>query len=297
MFDWNDLRFFLAVARGGSTLAAARAIGLNQSTVQRRLAHLEAQLGQRLVERLVSGYRLTELGVAILPEAERVEQAVAAFEQSLRTLGRGLGGVVRVTCPEPIAFRLTQSGLLDRFHLKHPDLTVEFVLSDQYVDLAKGDADIALRSGDTDDSILVGRKIADSLWAIYASRHNIDRHGAPATIGDLGSHPLIAFEESMSKHRTVSWLKEVAPNATYSARNTSVLGLIYAAKAGVGLAALPMSLGDAEPDLVRVLGPVPELTRAWRILTHPDHRQTRRISAFFDFILQETEDLRPILTG
>lgn len=297
MFDWNDLRFFLAVARGGSTLAAARATGLNQSTIQRRLAHLEAQLGQRLVERLATGYRLTELGTAILPAAEKVEQAVMSFQQSLRDLGRGQGGVIRVTCPEPIAFRLTQSGILDRFRAKHPDLSVEFVLSDHYVDLSKGEADVALRSGDTEDSVLVGRKIADSLWAIYASRQYTDKHGAPATVAGLTDHPLIGFEESMSKHRTVSWLHEVAPNATYAARNTSVLGLIYAAKAGVGLAPLPMSLGDAEPDLVRVLGPIPDLTRAWRILTHPDQRHTRRIAAFFDFVADETDALRPILTG
>ena len=297
MFDWNDLRFLLAVARDGSTLAAARSLGVNQSTVQRRLANVEAQLDQRLVERLPTGYQLTELGTAILPHAERVAAAVQDFEQALRDLGRAHVGIIRLTCPEPIAFRLTQSGILDRFHTKHPGLKVEFVLSDQYVDLAKGEADVALRSGDTDDSILVGRKIADSLWAIYASKTYIAQHGAPATVADLARHPLIAFEESLSKHRTVSWFKEVAPGATYAARNTSVLGLIYAAKAGLGVAPLPMSLGDAEADLVRVIGPVPELTRAWRILTHPDQRQTARISAFFDFVLQETEALRPILTG
>lgn len=297
MFDWNGLRFLLAVAKEGSTIAAAKVLGVNQSTVQRRLADLEAQLGQRLVERLPSGYRLTELGVAILPHAERVAASAQDFELTLRDLGRAHVGIIRLTCPEPIAFRLTQSGILDRFHARNPGLKVEFVLSDQYVDLAKGEADVALRSGDTDDDILVGRKIADSLWAIYASHQYIERHGAPVTVADLACHPLIAFEESFSKHRTVSWFKEVAPGATYAARNTSVLGLIYAAKAGVGVAPLPMSLGDAEADLVRVIGPVPELTRAWRILTHPDQRNTARITAFFDFVLKEIDALRPILTG
>ena len=297
MFDWNDLKFFLAVASEGSTLAAARVLGVNQSTVQRRLADLETQLGQRLVERLPSGYRLTELGAAILPDAEAVAASAQAFERALSDLGRAHIGIIRLTCPEPIAFRLTQSGILDRFHAANPNLKVEFVLSDQYVDLTKGEADVALRSGDTDDNILVGRKIADSLWAIYASRQYVERQGAPETVTDLARHPLIAFEESMSKHRTLSWLREVAPEATFAARNTSVLGLIYAAKAGVGVAPLPMSLGDAEPDLVRVIGPVPELTRAWRILTHPDLRHTARISTFFSFILNESEALRPILTG
>ncbi len=297
MFDWDDLKVFLAVARHGSTLAAGRALRINQSTVQRRLSALEDRLGQRLVERLPSGYRLTELGAAILPSAENVALAAEAFATELGDLARDHTGLIRLTCPEPIAFRLNQSGLLDKFHAAYPDLMVEFVLSDRYVDLAKGEADVALRSGETDAGTLVGRKIADSLWAIYASRQYVERHGAPATIAELARHPLIGFEESMGKHRISVWLKEVAPNAPYAAHNTSVLGLIYAAKAGVGIAPLPMSLGDLEPDLVRVLGPVPALTRPWRLLAHPDQRHTRRVAAFFDFIKRNIEELRPILTG
>lgn len=297
MFDWNDLKFLLAVAREGSTIAAARSLGVNQSTVQRRLAEMERQLGQRLVERLPSGYRLTEIGASVLPLAEGVAAASGAFEQRVAELGRTMGGVIRLTCPEPIAFKLTQSGILERFQRANPGMKVEFVLSDQYVDLSKGEADVALRSGDTDDNVLVGRKIADSLWALYASRDYVDRKGSPASLDDLGAHALVAFEESMSKHRVMAWLKEVAPGATYGARNTSVLGLIYAAKAGLGVAPLPMALGDGEPDLVRVLGPVPALTRAWRILAHPDQRQAPHVAAFFAFILSESEALRPILTG
>ncbi len=297
MFDWNDLRFLLAVAREGSTLAAARRLGVNQSTVQRRLAELEARLGQRLVERLASGYRLTDLGQAVLARAEAVEAAAEAFGQAVQDQCRGARGVIRLTCPEPIAFRLTKSGILARFQVANPGLKVEFVLSDSYVDLTKGEADVALRSGDTDDAVLVGRKIADSLWAVYASRAYVERHGGPVSEAEMAGHPLIGFEEGMARHRAVIWLNEVAPGASYAARSTSVLGLISAAKAGVGVAALPMSLGDAEPDLVRLFGPVQALTRDWRILTHPDQRHTPRIEAFFRFILSETEALRPILTG
>jgi molybdate transport repressor ModE-like protein len=297
MFDWNDLKYLVAVARHGSTLAAARNLGVNQSTVQRRLSELERQLGQRLVERQPSGYRLTEIGEAMLPFAESVASAANAFEQHLKDAGRAQVGIVRLTCPEPIAFRLTQSGLLDRFHARHPDLRVEFVLSDRYVDLAKGEADVALRSGDTDDGILVGRKVADSIWAIYASRAYVARQGAPGSIAELRTRPLIGFDESLNRHRIATWLHEIAPDAEFVARNNSVLGLVSAAKSGVGIAPLPIALGDAEPDLVRVLGPIPELTRAWRLLVHPDQRRSRRVSAFFDFIVEEVDSLKPILTG
>ena len=297
MFDWSGLKFLIAIAREGSTIAAAKALGVNQSTVQRRLADLEAQLGAKLVARDARGYHLTDLGVALLPKAEDVARAADSFAQALSELTRDGLGVIRLTCPEPIALKLSQSGLLDRFHAKHPGLHVEFVLSDAYVDLTKGEADVALRSGDTDDNVLVGRKIADSLWAVYASRQYVERHGQPASVAEIANHPLVGFEAAMSKHRAVIWLNEVAPNATYAARNTSVLGLIYAVKASVGIAALPLALGDAEPDLVRVLGPIDALTRPWRILTHPDLRHTNRIEAFFAFIQSEREALRPILTG
>lgn len=101
----------------------------------------------------------------------------------------------------------------------------------------------------------------------------------------------------MAKHRTAAWLREVAPNATLAARSNSVLGLVYSAKAGVGVPPLPIALGDAEPDLVQVLGPVPELTPIWRMPTTAELRRTPRVSAFFDFIVSEIEALRPIVTG
>ncbi|HVL55998.1 MAG TPA: LysR family transcriptional regulator [Burkholderiaceae bacterium] len=297
MFDWNDLRYFVAVARHGSMLAAARALGVNQSTVQRRLSELERCLGQPLVQRLPAGYRLTEFGDALLAHAQRVEQAVGELQARVDSLRRDLSGVVRVSCPEPIVYRITQSPLLERFSARHPRLRIEFVMSDRYVDLAAGEADVALRSGDTDDGDLLGRKIADSLWAVYASRRYVEQRGAPDSIAALAAHDLIGLDESMAKHRAAAWLAQVAPQGRIVARNNSVLGLVYAAKSGVGIAPLPTALGDAEPDLVRVLGPIPELTRIWRILVHPNLRHTPRVAAFFDFIVGEREALRGILTG
>lgn len=297
MFDWDELRYFLAVARCGSTSAAAKSLGVNQSTVQRRLAAFERQLGRALVKRHATGYRLTGFGEDMLPHAERVEHAVLAFAQQQAAVERGEVGVIRITCPEPIMARITRSGLLDRFSARHPNLRVEFVMSDKYLDLAKGDADVALRSGDTDDDVLVGRKIANSIWAVYASPRYIALRGRPADIGELSRHAIVGLDDSMANHRAARWLSEVAPDAEIVARSNSVLGLVSAAKSGVGLAPLPVALGDAESDLVRVLGPVPELTRSWRLLAHPDVRRTPRVAAFFDFIGSEIVALRPILTG
>ena len=296
-YDWNDLKYLIAVARHGSTTAAARALGVNQSTVQRRLAELEQQLGQPLVERQQSGYRLTLLGERMLPYAESVASAALALEQSLADAVRAKGGKVRLACPESIAVRLARSGLLARFHERNPGLTVEFVMSDTYIDLSKGEADVALRSGDTDDAVLVGRKIANSIWAIYASQSYIAQHGAPKSIDELATLPLIGLNDAFSQHRISTWFQTIAPNATFVSRSTSVLGLVSAAKSGIGIAPLPIALGDGEADLVRVLGPVPALMRAWRVLCHPDQRHSPRVSAFFDFVQSEIDDLRPMLTG
>lgn len=296
MFDWNDLKCFLAVARHGSTIAAGKALKTSQSTVQRRLAALERRLGRKLVAREAAGYRLTDDGRRLLPHAERVEAAAHDFERQVAGGAHDREGAIRVTCPEPIVYRITQSRLLDRFHALHPGLRVEFVTSDRYLDLTKGEADVALRSGDTDDE-LVGRKIADSIWAVYASRAYLAKHEPPRSVDELSQHPLVAFDGTLINHRASKWLAEVAPQASIAARNNSVLGLVYAVKSGLGLGALPTALGDAEQDLVRVLGPIPELSRSWRLLAHPDLRRTPRIAAFFDFMLAEREALKPILTG
>jgi DNA-binding transcriptional LysR family regulator len=297
MFDWNDLKYLLAVARHLGTAAAGRALGVNQSTVQRRLLELERCLGQALVQRHPSGYRLTAFGEQLLPLAQQVEQAAVALTHHVETFQRDVTGVVRITCPEPLVYRISNSTLLDRFRARYPALQVEFVTSDKYLDFASGEVDIALRSGDTDDNTLVGRKVGDSLWAVYASPKYIARRGQPDSEADFERHDWVGFDDTLGKHRAASWLAQVAPGAHLVARNNSVLGLLYSTKAGVGLAALPTALGDAEPDLVRVLGPIPELTRIWRVLTTPELRHTPRVAALFDFLVDEMDALRPIITG
>ena len=260
MFEWDDLKHFLAVARHGSTTAAGRAMKVDQSTVQRRLAELERHISQPLVERRATGYRLTAYGQELRPHAERVEQQVLSLQRFVPSLSRALNGVIRLTCPEPIVLRISKSDLLQRLHTRHPGLHVEFVMSDRYVDLAKGEADVALRSGDTVDNQLIGRKIADSLWAVYGGREYLAQHGSPKHLEDLAQHAWIGFDETMANLRATA-------------------------------------LGDAEPDLVRVLGPVTELTRSWRMLTTRQLRRTPRVSAFFEFMAEELATLRPILTG
>jgi len=295
MFDWNDLKHFLAVARHGSALAAAKALGVSQSTVQRRLTELESRIGRRLAMRHPSGYRLTELGEHFRPHAERVEDAIAALERNLAVTETDLTGTIKVTCPEPLVYRIARSQLLGLFYARYPKLHVEFIMSDRYLDLSKGEADVAIRAGEMVDELLVGRKISDSPWAVYASRSYVERSGKPETIEDLTCHSVIGFDGALSDHRAACWLRKFAPHAKIVARNNSIPGLVYAVKSGLGLAPLPMALVDNENEIVRILGPIPELATGWYLLTHPDLRHIPRVRAFFDFIIERLDVVRPIL--
>ena len=246
MFDWNDLKYFLAIARHHSTIAAGKVLGLSQSTVQRRLTELERAIGQPLVKRYPLGYRLTVFGEDLMPYAERIEATVVDFERRVTDEVHDLTGVIRVTCPEPIIGRMTKSSLIDRFQARYPKLRIEFVTSDRYLDLSKGEADVAFRSGDTDDE-LVGRKVADSIWAVYASRGYIDQFGKPGRVDDLPTHQFVGFDETLSMHRASIWLQNVGPDVKMSARTNSVLVLVYGVKSGIGVGRYPPRSATQNP--------------------------------------------------
>jgi DNA-binding transcriptional LysR family regulator len=281
MFDWNDLRYFLAVARQGSTLAAANTLRVNQSTVQRRLAVLEQAIGSRLVERLPTGYRLTETGLALRPHAEAVEAAVEAFRRQTASVDTELTGTVRVTCAEGIAY-LVLTPLLEKFHARHPGLRVDVILTDRILDLAKGEADVAIRAAQLEDSTLVGRKISDLSWGFYSTPGYAERHGGMTGTEDVGRHSVIAFDGEVADIQVAKWLRSVAPDDV---------------KSGVGTALLPSHIGDTDGDLVRLLGPLKEPLSACYLLAHPDLHKTPRVRAFFDFMIEEIEQFRPMLAG
>jgi DNA-binding transcriptional LysR family regulator len=296
MFDWDDLRYFLAVAREGSTIAAADALKVNQSTVQRRLAALEDELERKLVERFPTGYCLTATGLALRPHAEAVEAAIAAFERELSAADRELSGTIRVTGAEGLVY-LILTPLVETFRSAHPGVAVEVITTERKLDLARGEADVAFRTGVLESSDLVGRKVADLAWAVYATRGYVERHGRPAHPREIENHAVIRFEGALSEIHADRWLRSVAPGARVAARSGGVPGMLLMVRSGVGLAALPAHIGDSEADLVRVIDPVPELMSPIHLLAHPDLHKTARVRAFFDFVIREIGSLRPLLLG
>lgn len=295
MFDWNDLRYFLSVARGGSSLAAARMLGTSQSTVHRRLLDLEMRIGCKLATRTPSGYRLTEAGQRLLPYAERAEDAISAFERQCSAVDTDLAGSVRVTCSSTLADRLATSHLIETFHTLYPRLRVEFVITDRYLDLAKGEADIAIRTGEPSDQNLVGRKIASVPWAVYATRSYVQRHGRPERPESLNDHFVIAFDGEIANYAAARWLRSVAPRAKIAARSDSWPAFVATVKTGVGIGPLPIHHGDHEKGLIRLIDTAPGLVSEFWLLIHPDMRHTPRARVFFDYLVSELGAFRALL--
>jgi DNA-binding transcriptional LysR family regulator len=295
MFDWNDLRYFLAVARHGSTLAAAKALRLSQSTVHRRLAALEDQLGRRLVKRHPTGYRLTRLGEQMLPHAEGVEASVADFERQFVASDPSRGGLVRISCPASAAHRLMAVRLLDKFHARHPALRAEFVMTEEFFDLAQGEVELAIWQGAPQDRTLIVRRIADVPWAVFASGAYIEAHGRPRQPKEIIDHPVVEFAGPMKNHAAALWLRSVAPRAAVAARGNSVSEVIEAIKSGVGVGPLPIPHAKRESELVMVVESRPELNFPFYVVIHRDIRRVRRVRAFLDFLAGEQKLVRRAL--
>jgi molybdate transport repressor ModE-like protein len=291
MFDWNDLRHFLEVARTGSMIGAAKALGVNQSTVQRRVAALEKAIGQPLVERLPEGYRLTRQGEQLLVEARQVEQAVNALERRVGSLGDTAQGSVRLTTLVTVGQRIMKSGLLERFHAQHPGVTIEMEMGQRVADLGKGEADVAIRGGDPGDDRLIGMKIADLPWGVYASRAFVERNGRPASAEWLSQYPVVELVDELVNVPASRFMREHAGSAPVVARCGNIPSAVLAVKAGAGLAALPSVHASEDDDLVCVLGPLAELAYPIYLLVHRDLRHAPRVSAFFEFCQRELKSV------
>ncbi|WP_170303121.1 LysR family transcriptional regulator [Reyranella soli] len=293
MFDWNDLRHFLALARCGSMGAAALSIGVDQSTVQRRIAALEKSIGRPLVERRSGGYGLTAQGELLLADAEQVETAVDALQRRIRALDGSGQGHVRVASLVTVGQRIIRSGFIERFQNLYPGITVEMLMGQRVADLARGEADVAIRGGgDGGSDALIGLKLVDLPWGIYASRDFVERHGKPHSVVDLDRFGIIELADELERVPAARWMQAHARGAPIAARCGNVPSAVLAVKAGAGLAALPTVHAAREDDLICVLGPLPELAYPMYLFVHKDLRRAARISAFFEFCQRE---LKPVL--
>lgn len=297
MYDWNDLRHFLAVARTGSTLAAARALGVNQTTTARRIAALEKAIGVKLFDRRQAGFSLTEAGTELLAAAERVEVEANAFATQVGAMGRRVSGVIRVTSAEGLA-NVVMVPALGAFRRLHPEVRIDLVVDERRLDLARGAADVALRTGSRPtESGLVGRRLMAMGWAAYCSRDYAERQGTPSDIESLSRHAVVGAEGAIAALPGWRWLQQAAPQAEVVARSSSITNLISAVKAGLGVSVLPCVLADSEPALVRCMGPIEGAQSDLWLLTREELRSVPRVRAFLDFLANYIFDMRHLLAG
>lgn len=297
VYDWNDLRHFLAVARTGSTLAASRVLGVNQTTTARRVAVLEQAVGMKLFDKKQAGYALTEAGKELLAAAERVEVEANAFAAQAGAMGRRVSGVIRVTTNEGLA-NVVMAPALSAFRRLHPEVRVDLVVDERRLDLARGAADVALRTGSRPtESGLVGRRLTPMAWAAYCSRDYAEGQGCPNCIDSLCRHAVIGAEGPIAALPGWTWLQQAAPEADVVARSSSITNLISAVKAGLGVTVLPCFLADSDPALVRCMGPIEGVRSDIWLLTREDLRDVPRVRAFLDFLAAYIAGMRHLLAG
>ena len=288
MFNWNDLRHFLAVARSGSTLAASRTLRVSQATVFRRVSVLEETLGTALFVRSASGYELTTRGRAVLPFAEAVEAAVFGFDEAVKAESRRLSGEVRLTTVESAANAWVIPAL-KRHHASHPDIAVEIVTSDSNLDLARGEADVAIRFGSRPtQETLIARHLTDLEECIYATRELAVELGRPVDYADLVRYPLVGNSASGISLGN-AWIVANVPGARIVQRANTLSAIISSVRAGMGAAILPSLIGDDLQGLVRLTPPIEELSTACWLVTTDVARRQPHIRAVIDCVVAGIE--------
>ncbi|OHD08941.1 MAG: LysR family transcriptional regulator [Sphingopyxis sp. RIFCSPHIGHO2_12_FULL_65_19] len=286
MYDWNDLKAFLAVAETGSTLSAAQAMRVSQTTVARRIAALEEAIGVHLFERRQAGYALTPVGDAMLASALAVKDAADRFGEAADARSRDAGGTVSLTTMEIFAVTILPPILRD-LRAAHPGIHIHLDTSDETRDLASGAVDIAIRSSKQPAGAgLVGRRIADNPWTVYCSRAYADLHGIPHGREELATHPFIGGGGAVWEPYR-AWLRQYRLEDSVVMQYDSGSGLLAGVRSGMGLTILPAFIADREPDLIRCIPPKTEDTTGLWLLTHERLRHVPRVRLVLDFLAAE----------
>jgi len=288
MLDWNDLKYFLAVARDGSTLAAARALRVSQTTVARRIMALEEALGVHLFEKRQAGYSLTPDGQNLLSRAEQVESALNGFSEAAAAQSRSISGTVKITTEEVYATTIL-APLLRELHETYPDIVIELDTSQAVRDLGAGEADISLRSTKAESQIsagLVGRQLCIDDWALYCSRDYASRNGVPRNRAQLKRHPFIGGGGGNLWIHYQAWLQSLGLEDQVAMHHATSGGLLSGVRSGFGIAVLPCVVADADPDLIQCLTPKRDHGRNLWLFTHERCRHTPRVRAVIDFLYE-----------
>ena len=285
-FDFDDLRYFLAVARTGQLTLAARRLRQNHATVSRRLAALETRLGVRLFMRSPQGYQLTTEGRRLLPDAERIEAIALEVRRKAAATTGSETGTVRIGAPDGIgAFFLAPR--LARLNESHPGLQIELIAMPRVFSLSKREADLAIALSRPARGRLYARKLTDYRLQVYASRDYLRLHGMPKKPGDLPAHRLIGYADEFIFAPELDYLPLIAPGLRASFRSSNLVAQFNAARAGEGVCVLPHFMAAQAPELVPLLAGQVQLTRSFWLLVHAELRDLAPVDLVARFLSEE----------
>lgn len=280
--NWEDARLFLAVARAGQMLAAARKLGLNQATLSRRMSALEKELETRLLVRRPNGSELTEDGRRLLAALEEAEGAFMQAEATLQKSDTQISGTVRIGAPDAFGVSFL-APRLGRLAERHPELAVQLVPLPRSFSLSQREADIAVMVGRPREGRLVARKLTDYTLGLYAAPAYLERYGTPRTAGDLAGHRLVGYVEDLIYTPSLNYAREFYPQWKNRLEIASATGQLAALRGGAGIGVLHDYLAREDPHLVPVL-PALRARRAYWTVYHESLRNTARVRAAADFL-------------
>lgn len=292
MLDSDQMLAFLAIFRTGSTLAAARRLGVDHSTVSRRLTRLEAALGVRLFDRSPRGLTPTEAAAALMLHAERIEsELIAAADMSANA--SEVTGSVRLATPEIFGTWLVAPHIAE-LHARHPGLLLELAPESRSISLSKREADIAITPRQPPRGRLVARKLTDYRLGLYGASARAD-HGSIASPADLSGERFVSYIDELLDYPEMSTLDQAFPGAMPIFRSSSSAAQQSAVAAGIGLGMLHVLAAEQDPRLQRILPDMVEVTRSYWLVVHADQQRTPRIRAVIEFLAGLVDRLRTVL--
>jgi len=292
---WDDIRVFLAIASERTLSAAARRLRLDQSTVGRRLAALEAATSTRLFDRTPDGYLLTAAGEAVLPDTREIEAAAISVERKLIGRDARLAGRVQLATSDSFAawFLVPR---LKALREAHPGISVELITGNPPVNLARREADVSLRFSRPEQPHVVARQLGQAAWALFGADSYVERLGLPRLRSQLDGHDLIAFGDQLRGTVGARWLSENGARGHVVLRSDSLLSQAAAVAAGLGICPLPCLFGDTQPHLRRLPPGIVGHHDIW-LVVHPDVRTSARVRLVMDYLTALIQEEAALLSG
>ena len=290
--NWDDVRIFLAVARAGQFLAAARRLGVNHATLSRRVTALEERLQTQLVIRRTNGCELTPEGEIFLSAAERMESEMLAAQANIGRVDRAVSGTVRIGAPDGfgVAFLSARLGRLTR---TYPDLKIQLVPVPRAFSLSSREADIAITIERPEQGRLISSKLVDYTLGLFASRDYLDRQGTPQSVEAIKAHSRIGYVDDLIFSPSLNFTGEVMKNWDAAFEISSAMGQTEAVRAGAGIGILHCYIARAYPELVRLL-PEVAIQRSYWTVFHESARELARVRAVIAFLQEEVAEHRDI---